>query len=107
MSKFTFSNSGSEANIRALRLARAISKKKLIISVTGSWHGSTSELLYTNNNKLKNIELSSGLDINFKKNLKFIPYNNIDESKKILISKGKRRHQTIIFKLILFGVSLI
>ena len=71
----------TEAVMKSLRVARAISKK-LIISVTGSWHGSTSELLYTNNNKLKNIELSSGLDINFKKNLKFIPYNNIDESEK-------------------------
>ena len=59
--------------MKSLRVARAISKKKLIISVTGSWHGSTSELLYTNNNKQNNIELSSGLDINFKNNLKFIP----------------------------------
>ena len=84
MKNLYFVNSGTEAVMKSLRVARAISKKKLIISVTGSWHGSTSELLYTNNNKLKNIELSSGLDINFKKNLKFIPYNNIDESKKIL-----------------------
>ena len=39
--------------MKSLRVARAISKNNLIISVTGSWHGSTSELLFTNNNKLK------------------------------------------------------
>lgn len=95
--KFIFCNSGTEAVMKSLRVARAISKKKLIISVTGSWHGSTSELLYTNNNKLKNIELSSGLDINFKNNLKFIPYNNIDESEKIL-KKYKKNIMCIIIE---------
>ena len=65
--KFVFCNSGTEAVIKSLRIARAVSKKNIIISVTGSWHGSTSELLFTNNNKLENVELSSGLDLNFKK----------------------------------------
>ena len=64
--KFVFCNSGTEAVMKSLRVARAISKK-IIISVTGSWHGSTSELLYTNDNNLRNIELSSGLDVNLKK----------------------------------------
>ena len=54
-------------------------------------------MLYTNNNKLKNIELSSGLDINFKNNLKFIPYNNIDESEKIL-KKYKKNIMCIIIE---------
>ena len=40
--------------------------------------------------KLKNIELSSGLDLNFKNNLKFIPYNDIDYSKKILDKYKKK-----------------
>lgn len=93
--KFIFCNSGTEAVMKSLRVARAISKKNLIISVTGSWHGSTSELLFTNNSKLENIELSSGLDHNFKKNLKFIPYNNIDISKKIL-NKHKKNIMCII-----------
>ena len=76
--------------MKSLRIARATTKKNIIISVTGSWHGSTSELLYTNNKRLENIELSSGLDKNFKKNLKFIPYNNIPGSKKIL-NKYKKK----------------
>ena len=69
-SKFIFCNSGTEAVMKSLRVARAVSGKEIIISVSGSWHGSTSELLYTNNKKFENIELSSGLDLNFKKTLR-------------------------------------
>ena len=96
-SKFIFCNSGTEAVMKSLRIARATTKKNIIISVTGSWHGSTSELLYTNNKRLENIELSSGLDKNFKKNLKFIPYNNIPESKKIL-NKYKKKIMCVIIE---------
>ena len=83
-SKFIFCNSGTEAVFKSLRIARAISKKSLIISVTGSWHGSVNELLYTTNSNLKNIELSDGLEKQTKKNIRFIPYNDIERSKKIL-----------------------
>ncbi len=89
-SKFIFCNSGTEAVFKSLRVARAVTKKNLIISVTGSWHGSTSELLYTSNKNLKSIELSDGLEKSAKKNIKFIPYNNIKESEKILKKYEKK-----------------
>ena len=57
-SKFIFCNSGTEAVIKSLRIARAVTKKKLIISVSGSWHGSVNELLYTNDKKFKNLEIN-------------------------------------------------
>ena len=93
--KFVFCNSGTEAVMKSLRIARAVTKKNIIISVTGSWHGSTSELLYTNNNKFESVELSSGLDLNFKKNLKFIPYNDIRASKTTL-NKYKKQIMCVI-----------
>jgi glutamate-1-semialdehyde 2,1-aminomutase len=96
-SKFIYCNSGTEAVFKSLRVARAITKKKLIISVTGSWHGSTSELLYSSDSKLNNIELSQGLEKQAKKNIKFIPYNNILFSKKIL-DKYKRKIMCIIIE---------
>ena len=80
-SDFIFCNSGTEAVFKSLRIARAISNKNLIISVTGSWHGSVSELLFTTDKNLKNIPLSDGLGDYNKKNVKFIPYNNIENSK--------------------------
>ena len=93
--KFVFCNSGTEAVMKSLRIARAVTKKNIIISVTGSWHGSTSELLYTNNNKLESVELSSGLDLNFKNNLKFIPYNDIQTSE-ITLNKYKKQIMCVI-----------
>ncbi len=93
--KFVFCNSGTEAVMKSLRIARAVTKKNIIISVTGSWHGSTSELLYTNNNKLESVELSSGLDLNFKNNLKFIPYNDIQASE-ITLNKYKKQIMCVI-----------
>jgi glutamate-1-semialdehyde aminotransferase len=89
-SKFIFCNSGTEAVSKSLRIARALTKKKLIISVTGSWHGSVNELLFTNDNKLNSIELSEGLEDQAKNKIKFIPYNNIEISKKILDKYKKK-----------------
>ena len=46
-SKFVFCNSGSESNIKAVRIARAISGKDMVVSTTGSWHGSIDQFLYS------------------------------------------------------------
>ena len=62
----------------------------MIISVSGSWHGSTSELLYSSDKKLKSIALSAGLDKSLIQKIKFIPYNNIEISKKFSTSIKKK-----------------
>jgi glutamate-1-semialdehyde 2,1-aminomutase len=85
---FEFSNSGSEANIKALRIARSISKKNSFAMVNGSWHGSVDQFMFDfkQNNKLNLSgleELSSGTG-NSKKDLVMLPYNNIKLSQKIL-----------------------
>ena len=46
LESFEFSNSGSEANIKALRIARAISKKISFAMVSGSWHGSVDQFMF-------------------------------------------------------------
>ena len=83
-SKFIFCNTGSEAILKSIRIANAISKKKLLVCVTGSWHGSVDRTLFTTNKTLKSMPISSGLTDYNKRNVKFIPYNNIESSKKIL-----------------------
>ena len=83
-SKFVMCNSGAEANIKALRICRAVTKKNLIIMVSGSWHGSVDQLLFRANKNNKLETLSNGLDENLINNLVIIPYNNYDESIKIL-----------------------
>ena len=80
----------TEAVFKSLRIARAITGKNLIISVSGSWHGSVNELLFTPNKKMQNVSLSEGLEHQSKKNVKFIPYNNIELSEKILKKYQKK-----------------
>jgi len=83
-SKFIFCNSGSESIMKALRICRAITKKEIIINASGSWHGSLNETLYNADKNLKNLSLSDGLPKDTKNKIKFIPYGNIQKSKKIL-----------------------
>jgi glutamate-1-semialdehyde 2,1-aminomutase len=88
-SKFIMCATGSEANMKALRIARAITKKNKIVMISGSWHGSVDELLYSSNDTKSKFQkkLSNGLINN--KNTILIPYNNIEESKKILNKQKK------------------
>ena len=90
--KFVLCNTGAEANIKALRVARAATGKNLVINVNGRWHGSVDQFLFNikNNynfyeeNKNKITSLSDGIDPKLTSNLKYIPFNNIKVSKKIL-----------------------
>jgi len=82
-SKFILSSSGAEANIRAIRIARSLTNKDIIVMVSGSWHGSVDSLLFDlKDNKKK--ALSSGIAKFYKKNLIIIPYNKYIKSEKIL-----------------------
>ncbi len=96
-SKFIFCNTGSEAILKSIRIANAISKKKMIVCVTGSWHGSVDRTLFTTNKSLKSMPISSGLTDYNKKNIKFIPYNDIKKSKKIL-DKIKKKISCILIE---------
>lgn len=94
-SKFIMCNSGTEAVTKGLRICRAITKKRLVISVTGSWHGSADETLYIKKKEDK-ISLSNGLYSGYK-DIEFIPYNNIKFSKKIL-DKNKKKIMCILIE---------
>ena len=96
-SKFIFCNSGTEAVFKSIRIARAVSKRNKIVSVVGSWHGSADSLLYNADKNLKPFELSAGLTKESKKNIIFIPYNDVKKSKKIL-DKFKKDISSIIIE---------
>lgn len=102
-SKFIFCNSGSESVMKTIRICNALTKKDLIISVSGSWHGSNDKTLFSINKNLKTIPLSDGLGKYNKKNIKFIPYNDIELSKKIL-NKYKNEISCIIIEPIQAGL---
>ncbi len=81
-SKFIMCNSGTESVSKALRICRAVTKKRLVISISGSWHGSVDETLYAKKGS-KKIYLSDGL-YSKGNELIFAPYNDIIKTKKIL-----------------------
>ena len=53
-SKFIFCNSGAEANLKAIRIARAVTNKDKIINISGSWHGSLDQFLFSKNKRKNN-----------------------------------------------------
>ena len=82
--KIIFCNSGTEAVIKSIRISRAINNRSKIAYVIGGWHGSTDDLLYKPDNKLRPIGISSGLLKSNSKNLVMVPYNDIKKTKRIL-----------------------
>ena len=95
--KIIFCNTGSEAVIKALRISRAINLKKKIVSVAGSWHGSSDQTLFSPKKNFTPQPMSAGLKESDRKRLIFIPYNNIERAKKI-INKHKNNINCIIIE---------
>ena len=94
--KIIFCTTGSESVSKSLRLAKSINpNKQLLISVSGSWHGSTDQTLFYQNKK-KIIPLSTGLEPLLQKKIIFIPSRDLNGSKKIL-----EKYKTNIYALII------
>ena len=96
-SKFIFCNSGAEANIKAVRIARAVTKKDKIINISGSWHGSIDQFLFFKDKKGKMVKLSDGLEKDIENKLIYAPYNNFDETKRV-IEKNKKNICCVIIE---------
>ena len=76
-----FCNSGSEATMRAIRMARAYSGKQRIALFSGSWHGGHEAVLATDDYESPALQpkpkaASSGLPDHAMDDLLMLPYNN-------------------------------
>jgi len=96
-SKFIFCNSGAEANLKALRIARAVTGKDHVANVSGSWHGSIDQFLFKSDTRGNPSAISSGLEKNLSKKIIYLPYNNIEKTKKIL-KKNKKKISCVFFE---------
>lgn len=94
---FIFCSTGSEAVMKSIRISKAVTKKNLIMSVTGSWHGSNDRTLFTVDKNFKSTPISSGLTKYDQSQIKFLPYNDIAISKKIL-DKSKKKISCILIE---------
>ena len=97
--KIRYVSTGTEATMYAVRLARAITKKKTIAKIDGGWHGYTTDLLKTVNWPFNQTE-SSGLTD--EKHIISLPYNDLEKSISILQS-AKNDLAGIIIEPILGG----
>ncbi|QOY54557.1 aminotransferase class III-fold pyridoxal phosphate-dependent enzyme [Candidatus Sulfurimonas marisnigri] len=90
--RFVFCSTGSEATMRAIRIARAYTNKKKIAIFSGSWHGSHDLLMvddtYVGNEQVpKKILKSNGMLHDILKNIILLPYNQ--EKAFEIITKNK------------------
>jgi glutamate-1-semialdehyde 2,1-aminomutase len=101
--KIRYVSTGTEATMYAVRLARAITKKKTIAKIDGGWHGYTTDLLKTVNWPFNQTE-SGGLTD--EKHIISLPYNDLEKSISILQS-AKNDLAGIIIEPILGGAGCI
>ncbi len=91
--KIRYVTSGTEATMYAVRLARSVTRKKIIAKIDGGWHGYTSDLLKSVNWPFIESE-SSGI-VNDEKIIS-IPYNDLENSLKILKKYAKNLAGVIV-----------
>jgi glutamate-1-semialdehyde 2,1-aminomutase len=80
-----FSNSGTEANMYAVRLARAYTGRKYIVKVEGGWHGGYDALHVGVNPPFEGPE-SLGLPEEYIKYTLVVPYNDLNALERALSS---------------------
>ena len=80
-----FCTTGSEATMYAIRIARAVTKKRIICKSIGGWHGFNTDLMQSVNYPF---EIDEGVGMTGREGdfVESIPYNDLDRSIKLLDS---------------------
>ena len=78
-----FCTTGAEATMYATRLARAFTGRKLVVKMTGGWHGYSSSLAVGVSSPY-NVSESKGLVPDEERFVKLACFNNLDETRKVL-----------------------
>ncbi|MBI2831582.1 MAG: glutamate-1-semialdehyde 2,1-aminomutase [Chloroflexi bacterium] len=85
MEMLRFVNSGTEATMSALRLARAFTRRDKIIKFDGGYHGHSDGLLTKGGSGLATLGIpdSPGVPLSYTQNTLVAPYNNIGDVKQL------------------------
>ncbi|MEX2349083.1 MAG: aminotransferase class III-fold pyridoxal phosphate-dependent enzyme [Nitrosopumilaceae archaeon] len=81
--KIRYVSTGTEATMYAVRIARALTSKKIIAKIDGGWHGYTSDLLKSVNWPFEESESMGLVD---ESHIVSLPYNDLAKSLEILNS---------------------
>ncbi|OMH40292.1 glutamate-1-semialdehyde 2,1-aminomutase [Desulfurobacterium indicum] len=83
-------NSGTEATMSAIRLARGYTKRDKVVKFEGCYHGHVDSLLVKAGSGLATfgVPTSPGIPEDFAKHTITVPYNNVDALKKVIDEAG-------------------
>ncbi len=84
MQKIRLVNTGSEATMTAIRLARGITNKKKIIKFEGCYHGAHESMLVRAGSGSAGISVSDGVPQDFSKNTIVVQYNNSEQLDQVI-----------------------
>ncbi len=102
MERATFCNTGSEAVMAAMRLARTVTGRSLIVLFAGSYHGQIDEVLVKSNRSEKSIPTAPGIPDESVRNMLVLEYGSqhaldvirrrADEIAAVLVEPIQSRH---------------
>lgn len=101
-----FTNSGSEATMSAIRLARAYTKKDKIVKFEGAYHGAHDYVLVKGGSGAATLPDSPGIPTDTTKNTLSVPFNDIDALEN-LIKKESDNIACIIMEVVMGNVGCI
>ncbi|HML06111.1 MAG TPA: glutamate-1-semialdehyde 2,1-aminomutase [Methanobacterium sp.] len=101
-----FVNSGTEATMSAIRLARAVTGKKKIIKFEGSYHGAHDYVLVKSGSGAVGLPDSPGVPEETTKNTVLIPFND-EEALTELIEKEKDEIAAVIVEPVMGNIGCI
>lgn len=84
-------NSGTEATMSAVRLARGVTQRELVIKFDGCYHGHADTLLVAAGSGLATLGIpgSPGVPESIARHTLSLPYNDVDSLNKLMTEKGE------------------
>jgi acyl transferase domain-containing protein len=76
MERMAFSNTGSEAVAGAIRIARTVTARNLVVTFDGDYHGIFDEVLVRGSPSLKTLATSPGVNRESVQNMLVLPFND-------------------------------
>lgn len=98
MERLRFVNSGTEATMSAIRVARGYTKRDILVKFAGCYHGHADHLLVEAGSAVANISTASsaGVPQDFAKHTICLPYNDLEALTKYFDANGDRVAALII-----------
>ncbi len=92
MERLRFVNSGTEATMSAIRVARGFTGRDILVKFEGNYHGHADHLLVSAGSGVANISnaSSAGVPADFVKYTVVLPYNDVDALRKYFDENGAK-----------------